>query len=148
MTTGREIAADLSTVLPSLWTAIATVILLLGVVIWSGVTGRRILHYIVVIAMLGALYRAITKAEIVGELLVFEGLSKTLLQVHFVFVAADFILIPLVAWSGIRLARAPENQSGIARMRHGKAAKVLVISLVTTCILGSAMTLLATPASP
>ena len=47
-------AADLSTALPSLWTAIATVILLLGVVIWSGITGRRILHYTVVGAMLGA----------------------------------------------------------------------------------------------
>lgn len=139
---------DLSTALPTLWTAIATVLLLLGVVLWSGVTGRRTLHYIVVVAMLGALYWAITKAEIVGELLVFEGLSRTLLQVHFVFVVADFLLIPLVAWSGIRLARAPENQSGIARMRHGKAAKVLVVSLVTTCILGSAMTLLATPVSP
>lgn len=120
--------------------ALAAFVLALGVVIWSGTTRRRSAHYASVLAMLGILGWAIREAEIMGRGLVFDGLAGTIHKVHFVAVCLTFLLVPLLAWSGVRLAR---QESPERRLGHRKLASLFVVAVLVTTALGTAMTVLA-----
>lgn len=109
---------------------------------WSGHKARRSLHYASIVAMLALLGWAIVEARVIGEGLVFEGAAHTLKIVHFVFVALVFALLPLLVTSGTRLAR---QEDAAVRASHRKRALVFMVCMVVTTVLGTAMTLAATP---
>lgn len=118
-----------------------TVVALVGVV-WSGVTRRRSLHYALIASMFAALGWAIYEAELYGKELVFEGHAATLKAIHMAAVTVTFLLVPFLLVSGVKLARA---EGAAARQRHGQLARWFVVSVVLTCMLGTAMTWAATP---
>jgi len=117
-----------------------TVVALIAVVI-TGHRAQRNAHYTCVLLFFGALAWAIRLAEIEGRGLVFDGISGTIKQVHFVVVAIDFLLVPLLIWSGVSLAR---EERAAMRARHKKLAAAFVMLVLVTCGLGLAMTLTAT----
>lgn len=119
----------------------ATVVALVAVLV-TGHRGARGAHYACVLLFFGALAWAIRQAEIEGRDLVFDGISGTLKSVHFVAVALTFLLVPLVLWSGVALARKEQPE---LRARHKKFAAVFVVLVLVAFGLGLAMTLTATP---
>ncbi|GJM21840.1 MAG: hypothetical protein DHS20C15_17550 [Planctomycetota bacterium] len=125
---------------PLFLTSLGVTVVLLVVVLITGHRAQRNAHYGSVVLFFGALVWAIRQAEIEGRSLVFEGLSATLNQIHFVFVGLDFVLVPLLIWSGVSLAR---SGSPAVRQRHKQFAAAFVLSVLITCGLGVAMTLTA-----
>ena len=122
----------------------------LGVVVWSGITRRRTLHYTAVVAMLVLLGIAIWFAEQFGSKLEFTGTAGTVHTIHMGSVVLTFLALPLVAWTGLRLARAIKGSSAATgaeavkeRAGHRHSASVFVTLVVVTSILGALMTLLA-----
>jgi hypothetical protein len=120
---------------------LSTVVALIAVVI-TGRAAKRGAHYTVVVITLGCLTWAIREAELVGRGLVYEGAAATVKTVHFVGVGAVFVLLPILAVSGIRLARleSPER-----RTLHVRLAVAFLAAVVITCLLGTAMTMMAEP---
>jgi hypothetical protein len=129
----------------------------LGGVVWSGVTHRRAAHYRFVGLFVALLAVAIWRAEAFGRGLVFEGAAAVVRRVHMGAVAATFLALPFVAWTGIRLARGtpPLHRgnsradgspvgAGDARRAHHRSAEIFVALVLITSALGTAMTLLAT----
>ena len=127
---------------PSFLVALALTVVALAGVLWSGITHRRHAHYALIVAMFVALGWAIYEAERIGAHLVFDGTAGVFHKIHFVAVAIDTLLVPLLIVTGVRLARGGAAE---ARASHGKLAKVFVVMVLVTCALGTAMTLLAHP---
>ena len=123
--------------------ALVAALLALGGVIWSGITHRRSLHYVLVVAVLVALTVSIWRARVWGHGLVFEGAAGTWQTVHRVAVVLTFALLPLVGWTGLRLARAKGAGAGAARAAHHKRAVQFVVALLVAAALGTVMTVLA-----
>jgi hypothetical protein len=123
--------------------ALIAALLALGGVIWSGITHRRNLHYGLVVAMLVALTLSIWRARVWGHGLVFEGAAGTWQTVHRVAVVLTFALLPLVGWTGLRLARARGTAAADARPAHRRRAIQFVTALVAAALLGTVMTILA-----
>ncbi len=130
--------------LPLFGWALLTVVALVATVA-TGVRGARGAHYTCVVVTLVALAVAIRFAGEVGSELEFHGLAATAKTIHFWVVPLDFLLLPVVAFSGIRLARSAPGDEPTRRAFHRKAAWTLVTLLVITVILGTTMTLSATP---
>lgn len=127
---------------PSFLVALALTVVALAGVLWSGITHRRHAHYTLIAAMFVALGWAIYEAERIGAQLVFDGAAGVFHKIHFVAVAIDTLLVPLLIVTGVRLARGGGAE---ARASHGKLAKLFVAMVLVTCALGTAMTLLAHP---
>ena len=126
--------------------ALVATLAALGGVIWSGVTRRRGLHYALVAAMLAALAVTIWRARVWGTGLVFEGASGSVQLVHRAAVVVTFALLPLVAWTGLRLARttaAASAPGSTARAAHRRRAVQFVVALLAAAALGTLMTVLA-----
>ena len=123
--------------------ALVAALLALGGVIWSGITHRRSLHYALVVTMLVALLASIWRARVWGHDLVFEGAAGTWQTVHRVAVVLTFALLPLVGWTGLRLARARGAAAADARPAHRRRAIQFVLALVAAALLGTVMTVLA-----
>ncbi len=119
----------------------------LGGVIWSGVTHRRTVHYRFVALFLGCLAIAIWRAETFGRGLVFDGTSSVVHTIHMGAVAATFLALPFVVWTGIRLARGTRpsdvGTGQDARRAHHRASEIFVGLVLITSALGTAMTMLA-----
>jgi len=122
--------------------ALALTVLALAAVVWSGVAGRRPLHYGAIVAMFAVLAWAIREAETMGRALVFDGAADHVKTVHMAAVVGVFLLVPLLVVSGVRLAKGEDPGR---RRLHGQLAKVFVVLVVLTCALGAAMTMLARP---
>ncbi|RKY18358.1 MAG: hypothetical protein DRQ55_13585 [Planctomycetota bacterium] len=125
--------------------SLALTVLCLGAVVITGRAGKRGAHYALVMAALTSLCWAIYEARIVGEGLVFEGAASSVRTVHFVAVAVVFLSLPLLALSGVRLHRV---ESEARRSLHRKLALTFLVAVIATCVLGTAMTLMATPLEP
>ena len=123
--------------------SLSLTVAVLAVVIWSGVTRRRSLHYGAVTSLFAVLAWAIYEAESFGRGLVFEGAAEVVKQIHFVGVAIVFLAIPVLLVTGVRLAK---DES--MRPMHLSVAKFFVVMVVITCALGTAMTILAEPLVP
>ena len=123
--------------------ALVAALAALGGVIWSGLTHRRPLHYALVVVTLAALALSIWRARIWGRGLVFEGAAGTWQSVHRVAVVVTFATLPLVAWTGLRLARARGAAAADARPAHRRRAIQFVLALVAAALLGTVMTVLA-----
>jgi len=141
ITAGVPVGPDL---LPLFGWALFTVLALVVTVV-TGIRGMRGPHYAWVIVTLAGLAVAIRVAGDVGSQLVFEGLADTAKTIHFWAVGLDFLVLPIAAISGIRLARASAADEPGRRALHRKAAWALVVLLVITVILGTTMTLTASP---
>ena len=128
--------------LPFIASLAATVAALVGVV-WSGHARRRHLHYTLVVVMLACLAVAIWLAEQHGRGLVYDGAAAAWHRWHFRFVALTLALVPLVAVTGVLLARARGPAAPARRLWHKRAAWAFVLSTVVTFGLGLGMTLLA-----
>jgi hypothetical protein len=124
--------------------ALAATVAALAAVVWSGATRRRSLHYGLVVVLFASLGVSIYFAERVGATLAFEGAAGVVHGVHMVAVAATFLCCPLVLWSGWQLARRPTGAVA-ERNRHRKLAVVFVTLVLITSVLGTAMTVMATP---
>lgn len=122
--------------------ALALTVFALGGVVFTGITARRSAHYALVGVMFATLFWAIWEAERIGANLTFPGAAGVLHTLHFVVVAMDTLLVPLVLWTGVKLARSDDPET---RARHGRMARYFVVAIVITCILGTGMTLLAMP---
>ena len=129
--------------LTSLVVALSATVLALGLVVWSGYRRRRRLHYASIVALLVLLATAIGLAERYGTQLVFQGTAATVRSIHFVAVTITFALLPLVVFTGVRLARAPTGTDSDRRATHSKVAALFVVCVVVTFGLGLTMTLLA-----
>jgi len=128
-------------------TALVATVAALGGVVWSGVTHRRAVHYRFVALFVACLAVAIWRAETYGRGLVFEGTSAVVHKIHMGAVAATFLALPFVVWTGIRLARGTRPATGAPndpRRAHHRASEVFVGLVLLTSALGTAMTLLAT----
>lgn len=123
-------------------TALVLTVVALLAVVWTGVTHRRSAHYGWVAVLLALLCWAIYEAETYGNGLVFEGAAASVRSVHFVFVGATFLCLPLTVWSGLKLAKDERR-----RPLHRKLALAFVVLAVVTCGLGTAMTMMASPAA-
>ena len=123
--------------------ALVATLAALGGVIWSGITHRRQLHYALVVAMLAALGVSIWRARVWGHGLIFDGASGKVQLVHRVAVVITFALLPVVGWTGLRLAKARPAEAAAARAVHHKRAVQFVVALVVAAALGTVMTLLA-----
>jgi len=123
--------------------ALVATLAALGGVIWSGITHRRQLHYALVVAMLAALGLSIWRARVWGHGLIFDGTSGHVQLVHRVAVVVTFALLPLVGWTGLRLAKARPAETATARAAHHQRAVQFVVALLAAAALGTAMTLLA-----
>lgn len=121
---------------------LAATVLALVVVIASGHKAQRGLHYGSVLAFFVLLAFTILEAEEVGRGLTYEGWSRTAFYAHFSFVGLDFLLVPFLVLSGVRLARGEDVRR---RKLHKKLASVFVLFVVLTCVLGALMTWGATP---
>ena len=121
--------------------ALALTLLALAGVIWSGLTRRRRMHYAGIVLMLVLLSWAIYEAEIMGKALKYEGVAATFRSIHFVAVALTFLTIPVLIWTGLRVAKEDTWQR---RRPHRLAAYFFVGIVVITATLGTAMTVSAT----
>lgn len=123
--------------------ALVTTVVVLAVVVASGITHRRQLHYGSVVAFFIALGWAIAVAERVGRGLVFDGAAGVVQMIHFGAVAGVFGMAPFLVWSGVKLAR----EEGLARrLLHRKLASAFLVLVLVACVLGTTMTVLARPA--
>ena len=141
----------------ALLASLAATIAALAIVVWSGITRRRTVHYAAVVGMLGLLGVAIHFAERFGSQLEFTGAAGTVHSVHMVAVVLTFLALPLVAWTGLRLARAgrtgadrrapagPDDPG--QRAGHRRSAALFVTLVVITSSLGTVMTVLALEAA-
>jgi len=127
----------------SLLISLILTVVVLAVVIWSGASRRRSLHYGAVASLFGALTWAIYEAETFGRGLVFEGAAEVVKQIHFAGVAIAFLAIPVLLVTGVRLAK-----DDSMRPMHLSVAKFFVATVVITCALGTAMTIMAEPLAP
>ena len=127
----------------SLLISLTLTVVVLVVVIWSGASRRRSLHYGAVVALFGALTWAIYEAETYGRGLVFEGAAEVVKQIHFAGVAIVFLAIPVLIVTGVRLAK-----DDSLRPMHLSVAKFFVAMVLLTCALGTAMTMMAEPLVP
>jgi len=125
--------------------ALAATVAALGAVVWSGITRRRSLHYKLIVVFAIALGVAIWRARVVGMGLRFEGVAGVLHRVHLSAVALTFIVLPFLVVSGVRLARAVGPAAATARLAHKKHAVRFVLLVVVTAVLGTLMTVFATP---
>jgi hypothetical protein len=123
--------------------ALAATLAALGGAIWAGVTHRRPAHYALVVAMFALLGVTIWRARVWGSGLIFDGAAGTVQAVHRAAVVATFAIVPLLAWTGVRLARARGAEAGARRPGHRRAAVGFVIALVAAAALGTLMTVLA-----
>lgn len=123
--------------------ALVATLAALGGAIWAGVTHRRPAHYALVTAMFASLGVTIWRARVWGSGLIFEGAAYSVQMAHRVAVVATFALVPLLVWTGVRLARAPGDDAVAARARHGRQATWFVVALVAAAALGTVMTMLA-----
>ncbi|HZL99433.1 MAG TPA: hypothetical protein VFD43_04190 [Planctomycetota bacterium] len=126
--------------------ALVATLAALGGTLWAGLTRRRGLHYALVAAMLVSLGVTIWRARIWGAGLVFDGAAGSVQLVHRAAVVVTFALLPLVAWTGLRLARTPGLGSAPgspARAAHRRRAVQFVLALVAAAVLGTVMSVLA-----
>ncbi|MFT7461745.1 MAG: hypothetical protein ACI9EF_000079 [Pseudohongiellaceae bacterium] len=112
----------------------------LALVIWSGASRRRSLHYGTVVMLFGVLTWAIYEAELYGQGLVFSGAAEVVKYIHFGGVAIVFLSIPVLVVTGVRLAK---DES--MRPMHLSVAKFFVSMVLVTSALGTAMTVMAEP---
>jgi sulfite exporter TauE/SafE len=125
--------------------ALALTLVALAGVIWTGLSRRRPLHYTLIVVMLGLLSWAIYEAEIMGQDLTYEGAAATFRKIHFGAVALTFLTIPVLLFTGVRVAKQDTWQR---RRPHRLAAYFFVGIVVITATLGTAMTVTATQPSP
>jgi hypothetical protein len=119
----------------------------LGGVVWSGITHRRAVHYRFVTLFVACLAVAIWRAEAYGRGLRFEGTAALVHKVHMGSVAATFLALPFVVYTGVRLARGTRPAGGgDPRRAHHRASEIFVGLVLLTSALGTAMTLLASRA--
>jgi heme A synthase len=123
--------------------ALGLTVVALAVVVWTGLSRRKSAHYSSIVALLGLLAWAIREAELMGAGLIFEGASGVFRKVHFAAVALTLLAIPLLAVTGTRLAKKPTQAH---RKTHRKLGFAFVAIVLVTSALGTAMTLLASPA--
>lgn len=122
--------------------SLTVTVLALAAVVVTGVKARRSAHYVFVTLTLASLGWAIGEARLVGDGLVFDGAAASVKTVHFVAVAATFLLLPLMVVSGVRLHRV---ECPVRRLQHKRLAWAFLVAVIVTCVLGTAMTMLATP---
>lgn len=127
----------------SLLISLILTVVVLVVVVWSGATRRRSLHYGAIVSLFAALAWAIYEAESYGRGLVFEGTAELVKQIHFGAVAIVFLSVPVLLVTGVRLAK-----DETMRPMHLGVAKFFVGMVLVTCALGTAMTILAEPLVP
>jgi hypothetical protein len=129
----------------SMVVALAATVLALGGVVWSGIARRRSLHYQLIVVFLAALGVAIWRARVVGSGLRFEGVALLLHRVHMASVVLTFLVLPFLVVSGVRLARAVGPAAADRRPKHKTQAMRFVVLVLVTAVLGTLMTVFATP---
>lgn len=122
--------------------ALAATLICLGGAIWAGLARRRKAHYALVVAMFATLLVTIYEARVWGSGLIFDGASGQVQVVHRAAVVITFALVPVLGWTGVRLARGP-GETPDARRKHRRAAVWFVVALVAAAVFGTLMTLLA-----
>jgi hypothetical protein len=123
--------------------ALVATLAALGGAIWAGVTRRRSAHYALVTAMFVLLGLTIWRARVWGSGLIFDGASGSVQIVHRAAVVATFAIVPLLVWTGVRLARARGEAAVAPRAGHRRAAVWFIVALVAAAALGTLMTVLA-----
>lgn len=139
--------------LEDLVAAVLATVVLLVVVIVTGVKRKRSAHYGSILAMFAALGAAIFLARRLSPFMSYDEVGLVVKRVHFTFVGLTTLMVPFVAASGIKLAKAlklaergEEGHEAVAqRAQHRLWAWWAVIVIVVTCALGTAMTVLGLP---
>ena len=133
--------------------AVLVTVVFLVITIGTGVKRLRNAHYAGIVGMFAALGTAIALARNLSPFMVYDETGLLVKRVHFTFVGITTLMVPFVAISGIRLAKAlklaergEEGHDAVARRSsHKKLAWWAVAAIVVTCVLGTAMTVLGLP---
>ena len=118
----------------------------LGVVLITGIRGRRNAHFVSIAITLVLLVAAVRFAERLGRDLSFSEAAGIVKTFHFAAVIAVFVLLFGMIVTGVRIVRAAPAAAAARRRRHGGLARGVLVAVLAATALGFAMVWLALPA--